>query len=168
MSNTTTTTATIQLYVGTYGKYNNGSINGEWVDLTEFATHDEFLAHCATIHSDEHDPEFMFQDCEGIPSALYSECSAKAIFEIIEYCKDNDIDDIETAFLYVSETGNSIDSFQDNYCGQYNDPTDFSYELAQDMLHGCDKTIAMYFDYDMWHRDIMLDYNIVNGCIFRA
>lgn len=163
-----TTTTTIQLYVGTYGKYNNGSIGGQWVDLTEFDTHEDFLTHCAEIHSDEVDPEFMFQDCENIPSNLYSECSAKEIFEVIEYCKSNDIEDIALVMEYMNYTGCSYDSFEDDYLGHYDDVTDFTYELAQDMLHGVSKTVAMYFDYDMWHRDVMLDYTEINGHIFRA
>ena len=60
MKQTTQTTAP-SLYVGTYAKYNAGSIAGEWIDLTNFSDADEFLAHCAELHKDEEDPEFMFK-----------------------------------------------------------------------------------------------------------
>lgn len=33
----------------------------------------KFLAACAELHKDEHDPEFMFQDWEGIPAEMISE-----------------------------------------------------------------------------------------------
>ena len=31
------------VYCGTYGKYANGSIEGEWVNLTDFDTYEEFM-----------------------------------------------------------------------------------------------------------------------------
>ena len=61
------------VYVGTYQKYNNGSIGGAWVDLTKFSNEEEFLDHCKVLHKDEEDPELMFQDFEEFPKAYYSE-----------------------------------------------------------------------------------------------
>lgn len=63
----------MSLYVGTYKKYNEGSLFGEWVKLSDFTSKDEFLQHCAELHKDEIDPEFMFQDCEYFPSSWYWE-----------------------------------------------------------------------------------------------
>ena len=62
-----------KLYCGTYAKYAAGSIDGRWVDLNN-SDPELFDAECRQIHSSEHDPEFMFQDCEGLPDTLYSEC----------------------------------------------------------------------------------------------
>ena len=39
-----------RIYVGTYAKYNNGSLQGEWVELSEFYDWDEFMERCAEIH----------------------------------------------------------------------------------------------------------------------
>lgn len=65
-------TITPKLYVGTYAKYANGSIKGAWLELEG---HDKasFLESCRELHSDEADPELMFQDFEGFPPAFYSE-----------------------------------------------------------------------------------------------
>lgn len=52
----------MRIYVGTYHKYNNGSIKGEWVDLDDYSCAEDFYEHCAEIHSDEKDPEYDFQD----------------------------------------------------------------------------------------------------------
>ena len=70
----------MKLYVGTYKKYNEGSIAGAWLDLDKFANADEFEAACRRLHSDERDPELMFQDVETDPGCdwqegLYSESS---------------------------------------------------------------------------------------------
>ena len=57
---------TINVYVGTWGKYNDGSIDGEWVDLSDFNTPEEFKEYCyGQLHADEEDAELMFQDVEG-------------------------------------------------------------------------------------------------------
>ena len=53
------------VYCGTYGKYNDGSLCGLWVDLSSFDDFDEFINFCKAIHADEGDPELMFQDYEG-------------------------------------------------------------------------------------------------------
>ncbi len=68
----------MKLYVGTYGKYNKGSLAGAWLDLDKFRNADEFEAACRRVHRDERDPEFMFQDVETDPGedwqeGLYSE-----------------------------------------------------------------------------------------------
>lgn len=70
----------MKLYVGTYHKYNNGSLGGAWIDLDKFKDGKEFEAACRRLHRDERDPEFMFQDVETDPGedwqeGLYSESS---------------------------------------------------------------------------------------------
>lgn len=65
--------ADARVYVGTYGKYNSGSIAGAWLNLADYKNKEEFLAACARLHKNEPDPEFMFQDWEGVPSWLIRE-----------------------------------------------------------------------------------------------
>jgi hypothetical protein len=57
----------IRVYVGTWSKYANGIIDGEWVDLSKFKTPNEFKRYChKKIHADEGgNAELMFQDVEG-------------------------------------------------------------------------------------------------------
>lgn len=62
-----------EVYCGTYGKYNSGSIDGKWLKLADYTTKRNFLAACRELHKDEHDPEFMYQDQMGIPEGLFSE-----------------------------------------------------------------------------------------------
>ena len=42
-----------RIYVDTYAKYNNGSLQGEWVELSDFYDLDGFMERCAEIHEDE-------------------------------------------------------------------------------------------------------------------
>jgi len=59
-----------QVYVGTYSKYNNGNLDGAWLDLSKFETYADFMKACRELHKDERDPEFMIQDAEGFPDGL--------------------------------------------------------------------------------------------------
>ncbi|WP_252861681.1 antirestriction protein ArdA, partial [Shigella sonnei] len=61
------------VYVGTWHKYNCGSIAGRWFDLTTFDDERDFFAACRALHQDEADPELMFQDYEGFPGNMASE-----------------------------------------------------------------------------------------------
>lgn len=59
-----------KVYVGTYGKYNEGSLKGGWLTLTDYKSYDEFVAACRRLHKDEPDAELMIQDCSDMPDGL--------------------------------------------------------------------------------------------------
>ena len=68
-----TTLSAARVYVGTYGKYNAGSLFGEWLDLSDYSDKEEFYDACRELHKDEEDAEFMFQDWENVPENLIGE-----------------------------------------------------------------------------------------------
>ena len=77
------------VYVGTYEKYNNGSIGGGWMSL-EGHDKESFYAACAELHSDESDPEFMFQDFQNFPREFYGESGLAAeIWDWLELDEDD-------------------------------------------------------------------------------
>ena len=55
-----------RVYVGTYGKYNNGSLFGAWLDLSDYSDKEDFYEACRELHKDEEDAEYMFQDWENV------------------------------------------------------------------------------------------------------
>ena len=59
-----------RVYVGTYGKYNNGNLAGAWIDLNDTKNYADFLEACRKVHADEADPEFMIQDTDDMPDGL--------------------------------------------------------------------------------------------------
>ena len=91
-----------KVYVGTYKKYNEGSIDGKWLDLEDYADKDDFMEACAELHNDEEDPEFMFQDWEDIPDSLIGE---SWINEDLWEWLDMDDDDKEILDAYLSNFG---------------------------------------------------------------
>ena len=76
-----------RVYVGTYGKYNNGSLFGAWLDLKDYASYNDFLGACRKVHKGEHDPEFMIQDSEGFPDGL----------DCMEWLSEQDFNDVKLA-----------------------------------------------------------------------
>jgi antirestriction protein len=154
------------VYVGTYAKYNSGSINGAWVRLDEFQDYDEFLEYCAELHKDENDPEFMFQDFENFPEQYYSESGIDA--ELWEFLALDDDD--RAMFEAYQEAGlsGSIDDAREAYSGQFNNDIDFTMEL----LESCgdiprDMPSYIHIDWESTARDIMYDYSEANGYYFR-
>ena len=59
-----------RVYVGTYKKYNEGSSDGGWLTLTDYANYAAFCAACRRLHKNESDPELMIQDCDNMPDGL--------------------------------------------------------------------------------------------------
>lgn len=74
-------------YVGTYGKYNAGSLDGAWLDLSDYKTYQDFLNACKELHKNERDPEFMIQDWEGLPDGFAAD----------EWIGEDDFNDIKAA-----------------------------------------------------------------------
>lgn len=162
------------VYCGTYGKYNDGSLFGAWLDLTKFQEYEEFIAICRQLHKDEEDPELMFQDYECFPEQFYSEsCMDEDTFDnIIEYSMLSE--DEQEALEDYLELGNEydIEKFRERYVGKWDSQQEFAehiidecYDLEQMMGF-----LSQYFDYDSYASDLfMTDYEMGdNHHVFRS
>jgi antirestriction protein len=159
------------VYVGTYAKYNDGSIAGKWLDLTNYADHDEFIAACKALHSDETDPELMFQDFEGFPAEYYDETEINS--DLWDDYLNLDDDDKALLAAYINATGASateatIESARDQYFGQFDDFESFAYDYVEStgMLHNVPEEVKRYFDYSSFARDLSFDFCESDGHIF--
>jgi antirestriction protein len=154
----------MKAYVGTYNKYNNGSIAGAWVDLTEFSNYSDFIDYCNNLHSDESDPELMFQDFEG-PKGLYSESDLSEVYDYLDALDRSGID--ADAFQAGYSLSIPLDSIADAYYGQYRNDSDFAYEYA-DQLGLIPDNVWPRNCID-WHqaaRELMCDFIEENGHYF--
>jgi len=156
------------VYVGTYQKFNNGSIGGAWVDLTKFSDEEEFLDHCKVLHKDEEDPELMYQDFEEFPKRYYSESYINS--DLWEWLAlDDNEKDILEAYLECFGYDGTIEDAMKAYQGKYTNDIDFTMEL----LESCgdipqDLPSYVHIDWEGTARDIMMDYSSANGFYFRA
>ena len=160
------------VYVGTYGKYNDGSLCGLWIDLSSFNAYDEFIDFCLAIHADEEDPELMAQDYEGFPRQWYNEgfMSEDDFDNIIEYSELCDKYCQEAVDDYM-EFHDELDDFEEAYCGEWNSEEDFARHIVSE-CYDLEKSmgeLANYFDYEAFGRELfMWDYSMgANGNVFR-
>lgn len=153
---------TVQVYVGTYAKYNNGSIAGAWVDLEKCGDEESFLEKCTEIHSDESDPEFMFQDFEGFPRAFYGESHIDP--DVFEWL-DLDDDDRELLAVYQENMGESgdIDAAREAFDGKYASEADWAHEYwdSTGMLSELPECARNYIDFESYARDARLGGDMV-------
>ena len=120
------------VYVGTYAKYNDGSLFGMWVDLVKCGDFDTFMEVCHNLHADEEDPELMYQDYECFPGAWYSESGIdEERFDKIMEFADLDDDDREAFEAFSDAFGNeSIESFKERYMGKWDSEKDFAEHIV--------------------------------------
>lgn len=148
---------TMRVYVGTYAKYSNGSLAGAWLDLEDYADTTEFLAACSELHTDEDDPEFMFQDWEGIPGTLITESSiAPEVWEVLEAMDDYEPGAVDA---YISIFGEwDKQSFEERYRGYFDSWEAMAEEFLEETggLAGIPEHLRSYFDYKKYANDIRL------------
>ena len=160
------------VYVGTYGKYNEGSLCGLWIDLSSFSDYDDFIDFCKAIHADEEDPELMAQDYEAFPRQWYnegfmSEEDFDHIQEYTELCDKYDVDAVDDYMEFADE----LDNFEEAYCGEWDSEEDFARHIVNECynLEKLMGDLSRYFDYEAFGRDLfMWDYNMgANNHVFR-
>ena len=120
-----------RIYVSTFHKYNNGSIQGAWLDLEDYADRDDFLKACADLHADETTPEFMFQDMDGFPEGYASESNVCAdlwgFFALSEFDRG-----VVAACCAGMGQKTSIEDALDAFAGIYASGAVFAEEIAND------------------------------------
>ena len=147
-----------KVYVGTYAKYNNDDLTGQWVDLTDYVDYQDFLEACADIHDDEEDPEFMFQDYQGFPARYYGESGLKP--ELWDYLEAIDNYDKDLVDAIIDEGYDLNDVGQFSFYSNCSDMGDFAEKYVEEMggieSLGQD-TLESYFDYKAFGRDLAMD-----------
>lgn len=148
------------VYVGTYGKYNGGSLEGEWVDLTQFSDRDDFYEYCKELHDDEPDAEFMFQDWEYIPDGMIGESwIEESLWELMPYYEEYGYDFVNDVMNDCSlSDADEFESAMEGASIFYTDSVSTAFQMFVEEV-GEDQNpnwCAQYFDREAWGRDIRL------------
>ena len=166
-----------KIYVGTYAKYNNGSLAGAWLDLSNYSDKEEFYEACRDLHEDEEDAEYMFQDWENVPEGLIGESWISENFFTLRDAVE-DLDDTEREAFFVwcdykrcdlgeEDADNLVCDFRDEYQGEYKDEEDFAYKILEE-IYDLPEFAKTYFDYEKFARDLFkCDYWMDQGFVFR-
>ncbi|MBB6370760.1 antirestriction protein ArdA [Chryseobacterium shigense] len=168
-----------QIYVGTYGKYNSGSIYGSWLKLSDYSDYDELLQAMQELHQDEEEPEFMFQDYECseffIKQNLICESYlSREIYEIAEQINNSDYDfEVIEAYAecmsyYHKDVDDLLDSLSNSYYGEYSSDEDFAQEILE-QEGSIPENLPSYIciDWEATARHLMYDYMSSNGYYFK-
>lgn len=143
----------ISIYVGTYAKYNDGNLYGAWLDLEQYTDKDDFHAACLELHKDEEDPELMFQDWEGIPNGMISECSLdETIFDFIEL-SDKD-QEVVIAYRDHIDTNGSIQDAMDSFTGTYENATQYAEMFYASEIENLSPTVQNFIDWTLAVREL--------------
>lgn len=155
-----------RLYVGTYQKYNAGSIKGAWLSLSDYDNAEHFYSACAELHKDEDDCELMFQDFEGFPKDMYSESGGvEELYELIDFINESPLN--SEIVLAAISLGLPLDEIEDTYAGSYASDQDFAVQLAEET--GFKEPTAWPYTCINWERaasELMYDYSEENGHYF--
>ena len=148
---------TARVYVGTYAKYNNGNLFGKWLDLEDYSDKEGFLEECGELHSDEEDPELMFQDWEGIPSDMIGESwIAPEVWELMDAFNNHDEDAVRAYLKCFGEWDEN--DFNDRYRGEFLSWEDMAEEWLEETgeLEQIPEHLRYYFDYEKYARDLRI------------
>lgn len=167
----TQTTTLLNIFITNLGKYNEGELIGEWVELP--VTNEELEAVYERIGINEQYEEVFITDyetdLEGLKVGEYDNIEElneliKELDELDEY----DLEKVEAIFeAYSSDIKSAIENI-DNYTyysGMNLD--DLAYELVEEM--NLPEFAERYFDYDAFARDLELDgyTETSNGVIYQ-
>lgn len=170
------------VYVGTYKKYNEGSIYGKWMTLSDYSDFDEFEEACRELHKDEEDPEFMCQDKEYIPDSKYCESGLEWLKFYWDELADLDADDLAKVYEYWDEVDGSADAQDiiERYFMENMDDEELGEELAEQsgLFSRCcwtdDKqayerqleSLRRYFDFEKYGREIKQEMHVTTNYLF--
>lgn len=168
----------LKIYVGTYHKYNNGDVSGKWISLP---TDEETLRNeLRAVAGNEKDPEFMIQDFETAIDGM-EPAESENIIElnnVMAQLKDlgitDDNSDSAKALSVMLKRGASFEEALNKVMdGEYTfyaiDESKFNQEEALGLelveLAGGEEnldrnTLEMYFDYEGYGRDKIINGNL--------
>jgi len=155
---TTTTKTDAQIYVACLASYNSGVLHGEWItpkaDKEELKEQIEKILKSSPIEDAE---EFAIHDYNDFPN-LGEYPGLDNIIKVQEAIDEHGADVVQA---FLENWGvEDLDHIDEAYYGEYDSFSEFAQQLADDTIEGLNgnSTLASYFDYEKWERDLSYDY----------
>ena len=159
---TTTTKTDAQIYVACLASYNSGILHGEWI--TPKADKDELQEQINKVLKSSKIPnaeEWAIHDYNDFPN-LGEYPGLDKIIQVQEAIDEHGADVVQA---FLKNWGvEDLDHVGDAYYGKYDNFTEFAEQLAHETIEGLnenhtDSTLARYFNYEAWERDLSHDYH---------
>ncbi len=150
-----------QVYVSTYRKYNHGSLQGDWLSLSDHSSKAEFLEACRELHDDEPDPELMFQDWESIPDRYITESEIdEGLWDWLQLAPDEQA--IVEVYASEIDTHADLETAIDRYCGKYDSEENWAVNFWDEtgMLDQVPEFAQSYIDFEKYANDARMGGDI--------
>lgn len=134
---------TPKVYIADLAAYNEGSLVGEWLDLSEFGSGEEVMEKISELlkqwseEAGEEREEYSVHDMENFPKQMYSEGMGESSFQkVIDYWEAINGTDypMEVVEEFASLTGEDVvdaaNKMKDAYYGKFDDVEDFAREYV--------------------------------------
>lgn len=154
----------LRIYLTNLGKYNEGELLGEWVELP--VSQDELKEVFNRIGINEQYEEYFITDyeCDFYEVGEYE--NLDTLNEIAEKLNELEEEESTVAKALMSECGYTLDeAIEKVNNGDYriysdcNDMTDVAYEVVEECgyLNNVPENVARYFDYEAFGRDLGIE-----------
>ena len=159
----------MKIFVQCLACYNDGKLNGEWFDLTDYSDADTLqnAINEEILHSgeDNHE-EFAVHDYDGFPS-MGEYPDLNEVFEVKELIEEHG-DAFKEALDFMCGKVDDAKRFMEGYAGEYKSEKDFAEEMYDDLYSNqIPDYIYRYIDWNALARDLFLgDYHFLNGHVF--
>jgi antirestriction protein len=134
---------TPKVYIADLAAYNEGSLVGEWLDLSEFGSGEEVMEKISELlkqwseEAGEEREEYSVHDMENFPKQMYSEGMGESSFQkVIDYWEAINGTDypMEVVEEFASLTGedvtDAVSKMKDAYYGKFDSVDDFAREYV--------------------------------------
>ena len=154
----------MKIYLTNLGKYNEGELVGEWVELP--ITNGELEKVLERIGINEEHEEYFITDYECNFYHINEYDSVKKLNEIAEKLNELDEEEREVAETLISDLGFSVDeAIETVENGDYriyydcSGMDDVAYQVVQECgyLENVPENVARYFDYESFGRDLSIE-----------
>ena len=149
---------------------------GLWVDLDEVTEWEQVEEKLLDLFPTSQIDEILCSDVEGLARHFYaSNCDSFAMSEWADFKEQMDNTHLEAEIIdaYLENMGSAsgvdMSDIEDAYCGEFDDWTDFAYDMVENCgyLAEMPPSIRGYFDYEKFGRDLSYDFFESNNHFFR-
>lgn len=168
-----TSNSSPRIYVACLAAYNNGFLHGSWINVNLGLEHveesiKEILASSPVAEECE---EWEIHDHEGFGNFDVDSChNLEKLCEFVEFLEEykNFPEDVISQLVQDFNLDGAREYLEDHFIGEFDSVTDLAYQLVDDfcLLEGVSKTVAQYFDYESYGRDLGYDLYNYDGYFF--
>ena len=148
-----------KIYVACLASYNSGILYGSWIEPK--TDKDELEAQIAEVLKSSPSPdaeEYAIHDYDNFPN-LGEYPDLNKVIEVVEAIKLHGVKAVEGFIEHFSIE--DLEHFENAFHGTFDSFKVFAQDYADDTIEGLadnNSTLARYFDYDSYERDMAFDF----------